>query len=97
MHGDLCGPVTPAAPGGRCYFLLLVDDAMRYMWVDLLTAKSDAADAIKRIQAAAEKTSGRKLRMLRTDNGREFTAAEFADYCADDGITHHYSTPYSPQ
>ncbi|WVZ97749.1 hypothetical protein U9M48_043263 [Paspalum notatum var. saurae] len=26
-----------------------------------------------------------------------FTAAEFASYCADEGIQHHYSTPYSPQ
>jgi hypothetical protein len=26
VHGDLCGPVTPATPRGRRYFLLLVDD-----------------------------------------------------------------------
>jgi hypothetical protein len=35
--------------------------------------------------------------VLRTDNGGEFTAAEFASYCADEGVQHHYSTPYSPQ
>ena len=34
--------------------------------------------------------SSRKLRVLRTDNGGEFTA-----YCADEGS--HYSAPYSPQ
>jgi hypothetical protein len=31
VHGDLYGPVKPATPGGRCYFLLLIDDATRYM------------------------------------------------------------------
>jgi hypothetical protein len=31
VHGDLYGPVSPATPGGRRYFLLLVDDATRYM------------------------------------------------------------------
>jgi hypothetical protein len=31
VHGDLCGPVKPATPGGRRYFLLLIDDATRYM------------------------------------------------------------------
>ena len=31
VHGDLCGPVTPATPGGRRFFLLLVDDVSRYM------------------------------------------------------------------
>jgi hypothetical protein len=85
VHGDLCGPVKPATPDGRCYFLLLVDDATRYMWVVLLAAKSVAAGAIKRVQAAAEKECGSKIRVMRTDNGGEFTAAEFAAYCANEG------------
>uniref|UniRef100_A0ACD5UHC9 Uncharacterized protein n=1 Tax=Avena sativa TaxID=4498 RepID=A0ACD5UHC9_AVESA len=50
MHGDLCGPVTPATPGGRRYFLLLVDDFSRYMRVVLLSSKGEAADAIRRTQ-----------------------------------------------
>ena len=25
VHGDLYGPITPATPGGRKYFILLVD------------------------------------------------------------------------
>jgi transposase InsO family protein len=97
VHGDLCGLIKPATPGEQRYFLLLVDDVTRYMWVVLLTAKSEASSAIKRIQAAAEKECGRKLRVLRTDNGGEFTAAEFAAYCADEGITRHFSAPYTPQ
>jgi transposase InsO family protein len=96
VHSDLYGPVKPATPGGRRYFLLLVDDTTRYMWVVLLTAKSEASSAIKRIQVAAEKECGRKLRVLRTDNGGEFTAAEFATYCANEGITQHFSAPYTP-
>jgi hypothetical protein len=39
VHGDLCGPVTPATPGGRRYFLLLVDDLSHYMWVMTLGSK----------------------------------------------------------
>nr|AAG60200.1 putative gag-pol polyprotein [Oryza sativa Japonica Group] len=97
VHGDLCGPVTPATPGGRRYFLLLVDDLSRYMWVMVLGSKGEAADAIRHAQAAAEAECGRKLRVLRTDNGGEFTAAEFASYCADEGIQRHYTAPYSPQ
>jgi transposase InsO family protein len=97
VHDDLCGPIKPATPGGRRYFLLLVDDATRYMWVVLLTVKSEASSDIKRIQAAAEKECGRKLRVLRTDNGGEFTAAEFVAYCADEGISRHFSAPYTPQ
>jgi transposase InsO family protein len=84
-------------PDGRRYFLLLVDDATRYMWVALLTTKGAATDIVKHLQALAEKKSGRKLLALRTDNGREFTVSEFAAYCAEEGIERHYSAPYSPQ
>ena len=69
MHGDLCGPVTPATPGGRRYFLLLIDDLSRYMWVVVLRSKGEAADTIRHAQAAAEVECGRKLCVLRTDNG----------------------------
>jgi hypothetical protein len=33
VHRDLCGPITPATHGGRRYFLLLMDDYSRYMWL----------------------------------------------------------------
>jgi transposase InsO family protein len=35
--------------------------------------------------------------VLRTDNGGEFTTAEFTSYCTDEGVQRHYSMPYSPQ
>jgi hypothetical protein len=67
----------------------------REFFTELDSSKGEAADAIRRTQAAAEAECGRKLRVLRTDNGGEFTAAEFASYCAEEGIQRHYSTPYS--
>jgi hypothetical protein len=88
VHGDLCGPVTPATPGGRCYFLLPVDDLSRYMWVMVLGSKREAMDAIRRTQAAAEAECGRKLCVLRTNNSGEFTTTEFTSYCTDKGVQH---------
>lgn len=69
LHGDICGPITPATPSGNRYFLLLVDDFSRFMWVVLLGSKDLASTAIKRVQAAAERKCGRKLLALRTDRG----------------------------
>ena len=89
---DLCGPVTPVTPGGRRYFLLLVDDAFLFTWAVLLLSKGAAMGAIKQVQAAAEE-SGPKLRVLRTDNGGKFTIAEFAANYADEGIQRHFSAP----
>ena len=67
------------------------------MWVMILGSKGKAANAIRRVQVAAEAECGRKLRVLRTDNGGEFTSTEFASYCADEGVQRHYSAPYNPQ
>jgi hypothetical protein len=49
--------------------MLLADDLSRYMWVMVLGSKGEAADAIRRAQAAAEAECGRKLCVLCTDNG----------------------------
>jgi hypothetical protein len=97
LHGDLCGPITPTTPTGSMYFLLLVDDHNRYMWLSLLPSKGLAVDAIKKIKAAAEKKSGHELCGLRTDKGGEFTAAQFTEYCAELGIRREMAAPYSPQ
>jgi transposase InsO family protein len=77
--------------------LLLVNDLSRYMWVVVLSSKGEAAGTIRRAHAAAEAECGHKLRVLRTDNGGEFTMAEFASYCADERVQGHYSASYSPQ
>jgi transposase InsO family protein len=95
VHGDLCGHITPATPGGRRYILLLVDDATRYMWTAFLADKSSAPESIKKIQAAAENKCGRKLKVFRTDNGGEFTSASFTEYFAGQGVEWHHSTPHT--
>jgi hypothetical protein len=49
VHGDLCDPISLAMPRGNKYFLLLVDDLNRYMWVAVIPSKNRAAAAIKTI------------------------------------------------
>ena len=39
LHMDLCGPTTPTTLGGRSYFLLIVNDYFRLMWISLLKQK----------------------------------------------------------
>ena len=88
VHGDLCGPITPETPAGKRYFLLLVDDHSRYMWVALLRTKDEALDALKKIQRAAETEKDAKIKAIRTDRGGEFTSTEFGKHCDDHGIKH---------
>ena len=67
------------------------------MWLQLLMSKDEAEAAIKKFKTRAEAESGKKLRVLRTDRGGEFTSVEFATYCVDQGVGQHHTVPYSPQ
>jgi len=97
VHSDLCGPITPATNGGRRYFQLLVDDCSHYMWLQLLTSKDEAVAAVKKFKMHAEAESRKKLRVLRTDRGDEFTSVEFAAYYMDQGVVRHHTASYLPQ
>jgi hypothetical protein len=92
VYGDLCGPISPATSRGNKYFLLLMDDLSRYMWVAMIPSKDRAAAVIKDIQARAEGKSGLKLKALHTDHGGEFTTTEFADYCVAEGMHRQHTT-----
>jgi hypothetical protein len=46
VHGDWCGPISPETPSGSSYFLLLVDDRSRFMWISTLVSKGQASTAI---------------------------------------------------
>jgi len=97
VHTDLCGHITPKTPGGCSYFLLVVDDYSRYMWVELLKTKDQALDHFKKVIRRAEVESELKLKALRTDRGGEFTSQLFTVFCNEQGIKHYTTTPYTPQ
>jgi hypothetical protein len=73
---EWCSPIMMATPGGKKYFLLVVDNKSRFMWLMLLAAKSDTLATVKRFQARVEVETGwhLRLRVLRTNNGGEFTS-----------------------
>jgi transposase InsO family protein len=97
VHGDLCGPVTPATPGAKRYSFLLVDDVSRYMWLVLLATKDEALSAFTAFQARAEVEAGRKIGMLHMDRGGEFTARSFIEHCSKQGVQRHLTAPYTPK
>jgi hypothetical protein len=97
VYGDLCGPISLAMPSGSNYFLLLIDDRSRFMWVNTLANKAQVAAAIMDFQSRAEGESGCKLKVLRTDHGGEFNSKTFAEYCVTESVRRQLTTPYSPQ
>ena len=97
IHGDLCGPISPATPGQKRYVFVLIDDCSRYMWSVLLKEKSEAFESFKRFKTMVEQETKAVIQTLRTDRGGEFTSHEFDDFCKKNGIKRHLTAPWSPQ
>ena len=51
----------------------------------------------KEFKALIENLSVRKIKILMSDNGGEYTSKEFVNFCKDVGIKRELTTPYNPQ
>ena len=81
MHADLWGPVqVPSLSGGR-YFMSVIDDYSRKVWIYILKTKDEALEKFKIWKTLVETQSGFKVKCLRTDNGLELYNKEFEQYC----------------
>lgn len=97
VHSDLCGPFKTASLGGAKYFMTFLDDHSRYAEIKLLRTKDAALEAFKGYKAMAEKSTGRKILKLRTDNGSEYVNEAFDKFLLEQGIKRDKSCPYTPQ
>lgn len=97
VHSDVCGPIEVESLGGSKYFVTFIDDATRKTWVYMLKRKSEVFEIFQKFHAMVERETERKLKCLRSDNGGEYTSAEFKNYCSQHGIRHEKTVPRTPQ
>ena len=94
VHCDLTGAITPLSKEGYQYCLMFTDDFSGILMVYFLKKKSDTAEATKMFLADIDRFG--KLKVLRSDNGTEFTCKEFENIMIENKIEHQFSAPYSP-
>lgn len=96
IHMDVCGPMDSSLGGAR-YFLVFIDDYSRKVFVSFLREKSFVAESFRSFKATMENQVGRRIKRLRSDNGTEFVNKAMERICADAGIIHEKTVPYTPQ
>ncbi|CAI7747244.1 unnamed protein product [Closterium sp. NIES-54] len=98
VHMDVVGPTRAPSLLGSRYFLTIVDDHTRAVWVYPLKTKGEvAAVVLKEWMPRAQRESGHKVKVIRTDNGGEFIGADFEAVLKKKGIQHQLTVPYKPQ
>lgn len=97
VHTDLCGPMPCSSLSGSKYFLLFIDDFSRKTFVYFLKTKSEVFEKFKSFKVLVENQTGRKIKVLRSDNGGEYINSNFQMFLKDNGIRHQTTVPHSPQ
>ena len=81
---------------GKKYFITFIDDCTRYCYVYLLNSKDEAIDAFKQYKIEVENQLNKKIKMIRSDRGREYEFP-FQEICLENGIIHQMTASYTPQ
>ncbi|KAG7196524.1 hypothetical protein KM043_018550 [Ampulex compressa] len=97
IHADVCGPMRNESQGHARYFLTFTNDFSRWTKVYFLKNKSEVSSKFSEYRHYAETQTGRKVKTLQSDNGKEFCNAKMNDILKILGIRRPLSTPYTPQ
>jgi hypothetical protein len=97
IHSYVCGSMPIASLNGYLYYVLFIDDHSRKMWIYLLKSKDGVLVRFQEFKSQVENLIGRRIKVLRSDNGGEYTSRDFGDFCIEAGIKREYTIPYNPQ
>ena len=97
IHTDVWGPTKAASLGGKHYFVTFVDDFSRRVWVYMLKSKDEVFETFLVWKKMVENQTGRKIKVLRSDNGTEYRNDQFFYFCKEEGISRHFTVRDTPQ
>ena len=97
IHSDLGGPL-PSTHDKYKYYITFLDKKSRYLWVTLLSDKSNAYKAFEQFKALVENnTQNKRIHELFTDNGKEYINKHFRIALNKYGILHRTSPNYTKE
>ena len=62
------------------YFVTFIDDYTRHTWACLIEKKSEVFASFLKVKSLAERKTGRKIKCLRFDGGKEYFSDQFSSY-----------------
>ena len=96
VHSDVCGPMPVPSFGGSRYFVTFIDNYSRHTFVYFMKNKSEVLEKFKEFNNYAVNATGKPIKILRSDNGGEYSSKEFESFLKKNGIVHQLSVPYNP-
>ncbi|KAJ3685421.1 hypothetical protein LUZ61_014585 [Rhynchospora tenuis] len=97
IHCDIWGPYRVASKSGAHYFLTIVDDFSRSVWVYLMAEKKETSNLLMSFCKMVSTQFGKSVKCVRSDNGVEFKTNNIMKFYAENGILCQTSCVFTPQ
>jgi Reverse transcriptase (RNA-dependent DNA polymerase)/Integrase core domain/gag-polypeptide of LTR copia-type/GAG-pre-integrase domain len=97
VHSDTWGNAPIDSKEGYKYFVTFIDDKSRATWLYLLKSKREVPITFKNFCIMIENQFGTTIKVLRSDNGTEYTNNELQTFLQSKGISHQTSCVGTPQ
>ena len=97
IHSDVCGPMKVPSLSGARYFVTFIDDYSRYIVIKLMKSKAEVMQHFMDYHTWATNFTGNTMKILRSDNGGEYTSKAFDQLLLNLGISRQKSPPYTPE
>jgi len=97
LHTEVMGGMPLLSAGGAAYLVTIVDDFTRFKAVVPVSSKGLAKDAVMQIANLWENQTDKRVKVVRSDGGKECKGGAWQSWLREKGITHQTTTPYTPQ
>ena len=89
VHTDVWEPIKTSSIGGNHYFVSLIDDYSRRYWRYTMKYKGEVLELFVEWKKNIEKSTGRKIKVLRSNNEGEYISDPFLQLCHVESIERH--------
>ena len=97
VHSDVWGPSRTESFKRKKYFVTFIDDYSRWCEVYFLSKKGDVLQAFKDYKVRVETFTGKRIKFLMTDNGREYCNRVFDKFLRENGVRRRLTVAHTPQ
>ena len=97
VHTDIWDPSRVESTLGFRYFVTFIDDYSRCTWLFLMKTRAELFSIFQKFHAEIRTQFNTSIRILRSDNVKEYLSASISSFMSSHGILHQSSCAYTPQ
>jgi len=97
IHTNAAGPMEIYSAGGTVFMVSVIDDYSRFKTLVPVQTKGEAKDVVITVVNRWEVQTGKRVKVGRSDGGKEYTSKDWPRWPAEKGVQHQTTTQYTPQ